>query len=518
VDLRSDSPGWTTRRWLQAGVALALVVLAALSVLGWTVLVHAGTVTNRLVDRGSSALIQASHLETALLDQQAGIQGYALTGRADSLLPYSHGLAAQKTAVDALRSLVGDDPQDAADLAQVLARAEIWQARIARPAAVASAKNLAGQWADEGKTLFDDLRAALGTQQRNLHQDWVAERSDLQEVRVQRNLVFGAIVTVIVVMAGLLFEGLRRGVTTPLERLAADTHEVAAGRFDHPISSSGPSDLQQVAAGVERMRQRLTDELAFTDQARVQLSDQAADLQRSNAELEQFAYVASHDLQEPLRKVASFCQLLQRRYAGQLDERADRYIEFAVDGANRMQTLISDLLQFSRVGRVHDSYREIDLELVFTETTDSLSIAIEESGAEITQETLPVVSGDQTQFGMLMQNLISNALKFRSPDRPPRIHLSAERDDGQWRFAITDNGIGIDPAYADRVFVIFQRLHNREDYPGNGIGLAMCKKIVEFHGGTIAVDPGQDIGTRIVFTLPALADEIKGDSPAIEGI
>lgn len=271
------------------------------------------------------------------------------------------------------------------------------------------------------------------------------------------------------------------------------------------------------------MRRRLVDELAFAERARQMLDEQAAELKRSNAELEQFAYVASHDLQEPLRKVSSFTQLLQRRYGGQLDDRADQYIGFAVDGANRMQTLINDLLAFSRVGRIHNEHSTVDLDAVVDRTLDSLSVVLEESGAEVTRDPLPSVVGDTTQLGMLWQNLVSNAVKFRRPEVPSGIHLEAVRDGDMWHFAVTDNGIGIDPEFAERVFVIFQRLHTKDAYPGNGIGLAMCKKIVEFHGGTIGVDPEHTPGTRIAFTLPvavAAADtaaDTTADSTAEPG-
>jgi light-regulated signal transduction histidine kinase (bacteriophytochrome) len=281
---------------------------------------------------------------------------------------------------------------------------------------------------------------------------------------------------------------------------------VARGRFDRSVVVPGPADLRQLGADVDAMRRRLVEELQFSEESRALLDEQAADLKRSNTELEQFAYVASHDLQEPLRKVSSFTQLLQRRYGGRLDERADQYIAFAVDGANRMQALINDLLAFSRVGRVHADHDTVNLEEVLDRTLDTLSVAIEESGAEITHDTLPTVVGDTTQLGMLWQNLLSNSLKFRSPDRPPRIHISAAPADGVWRFTVSDNGIGIEPEFQEKVFILFQRLHTKDAYPGTGIGLAMCKKVVEFHGGTIGIDPDHRPGTRVLFTLPVSPD------------
>ena len=497
---------WTTRQWLRAGVIGALVVLLVLGVLGGWVLSQASTDTSTMVDRSSPALIEAVRLEASLINQETGIRGYGLSGQKDFLSPYTQGLADEKAAVDRLDTLAAGDPKAEADLRLVLSSAETWQADVARPIAAAppgAPVALATQISDKGKAEFDAFRAAAAVQQAHLQSERDTARASLQDIETLRSWVFAAIAVVIVLLAALVSEGLRRGVTLPLEKLTEDVRRVSDGDFTHPVDcTTGPADLRLLASDVEAMRKRLAEELTFADEARQLLDGQAADLRRSNAELEQFAYVASHDLQEPLRKVASFCQLLQRRYADKLDDRADQYIAFAVDGANRMQTRINDLLAFSRVGRVNTSYAEVDLESVLASTLDGVAIAVEESGSEITHDPLPRLTVDPTQMGMLLQNLITNAIKFRAPDRTPKIHLSAERGEQEWRFAVTDNGIGISPAYADRVFVIFQRLHTRDAYPGNGIGLAMCKKIVEYHGGTIAVDPDREVGTRISFTLP----------------
>jgi PAS domain S-box-containing protein len=225
------------------------------------------------------------------------------------------------------------------------------------------------------------------------------------------------------------------------------------------------------------------------------------ELERSNSELQQFAYVASHDLQEPLRMISSYVQLLQRRYSDKLDKDADDFIAYAVDGAKRMQRLINGLLQYSRVGTHGKPFGSVDFEAVLERALTNLQILITDSGAQITHDSLPTLSGDSTQILQLFQNLIDNACKFRD-DNAPQIHVSARLDRDQWLFSVSDNGIGIDPEYAERVFIIFQRLHGREEFPGTGLGLAICKKIVERHDGTIWVDFGNRKGTTICFTIP----------------
>ncbi len=236
-------------------------------------------------------------------------------------------------------------------------------------------------------------------------------------------------------------------------------------------------------------------------QAEQALEQRTQELVRSNAELEQFAYVASHDLQEPLRAIVSYLQLIERRYKGSLDERADRYIGHAVDGARRMQVLINELLTYSRVGRRGEAFAPTDCEAVLERALANLRATIAESEAVVTHDPLPTVEGDPTQLVQLFQNLIGNAIKFRGTE-PPRVHIGAERHDGEWRFTVRDNGIGIAPEYHERVFVIFQRLHGRDEYAGTGIGLAICKKIVERHGGRIGIESAPGEGTTFWFTIP----------------
>jgi len=309
----------------------------------------------------------------------------------------------------------------------------------------------------------------------------------------------------VLVVAGLAVV-LRNTAIRPVHRLAAEARRVADGDFGHEVAQTGPREIRALAADVNTMRLRILRELATVQEANEALAEHAAGLQRSNAELEQFAYVASHDLQEPLRKVTSFCQLLQRRYGGQLDERADQYIDFAVDGAKRMQVLINDLLAFSRAGRSAEELGPVACDAALATATANLSTQIAETGAVIEAGPLPVVRGQLTLMSVVFQNLLGNALKFTG-EQPPRIVITAERDGAFWSFSVTDNGIGIEPEYANRVFLIFQRLHERAAYPGTGIGLAMCRKIIEYFGGRIWLDTGVGDGARFCFTVPALADD-----------
>jgi PAS domain S-box-containing protein len=235
--------------------------------------------------------------------------------------------------------------------------------------------------------------------------------------------------------------------------------------------------------------------------AEAELLQKVEELKRSNEELGQFAYIASHDLQEPLRMVASYTQLLSRRYKGQLDADADEFIAFAVDGASRMQQLIQDLLAYSRVGTKGKELQETASERALAQALINLRAAVEASGAEVTHDPLPIVLADDSQLVQLFQNLVGNAIKYQGPGAP-KVHVSAARSgSGRWQFAVRDNGLGIDPQYFERIFGMFQRLHKREEFAGTGIGLAICRKIAERHGGDIDVEsvPGQ--GATFRFTL-----------------
>jgi signal transduction histidine kinase len=336
---------------------------------------------------------------------------------------------------------------------------------------------------------------------------WAVARLNGAETTLK--VVFSVVAAGLVLSIILLALGLRAAVR-PLHRLAEQARRVADGDFEHEVSLTGPREVTDLAVDVNTMRERILDELAASRQANTDLQAHTQELERSNAELEQFAYVASHDLQEPLRKVASFTQLLQRRYAGQLDARADQYIEFAVDGAKRMQALINDLLQYSRLGRSAREPALVSSDAALAQARSNLTTALEETGATVEAGHLPLVLAELTLLTAVFQNLLSNALKF-SGGKPPRVVITATRDEPFWLFSFADHGIGIEPDYAERIFVIFQRLHERSAYPGTGIGLAMTRKIVEYFGGRIWLDTTYTEGARFLFTLPMPAETLDPD-------
>jgi light-regulated signal transduction histidine kinase (bacteriophytochrome) len=251
---------------------------------------------------------------------------------------------------------------------------------------------------------------------------------------------------------------------------------------------------------------QLQREITGRKRAEEKLKQAMADLERSNKDLEQFAYVASHDLQEPLRMMSSYIQLIEQRYKSKLDADADEFIMYAVDGASRMQTMINDLLAYSRVGTRGKPFEPTDSAAVLDQVLANLEVVIEESGAVVTHDALPTVMTDLSQLAQVFQNLIDNAIKFRS-DKPPEVYVGVEERGDEWVFSVRDNGIGIAPEYHERIFQVSQRLHGRGEYPGTGIGLAICKRIAERHGSRIWVESEPGKGSTFYFTIYERRDE-----------
>jgi signal transduction histidine kinase len=495
----------TVTQWFALIVGLLLVVAAAGLVAGLLALGRLSDRRDLLADRIDPSNVAALRLSSALLNEETGLRGFVLGRDPVYLEPFRSGREAEQRASRTLDGLADHESlRDVrADLATVTDAADRWRTDYAEPAIAAVQDGRAPPPAALGKERFDLVRAALARQQEDLAAVRAEARDNLDDT--------ATFVTVMFVGAGvlLLFSlvaaavTLRQVIVRPLALLADEVREVAHGDFDRAVESSGPREIATLGADVEAMRGRIVAEVAALRDAERALLEQARELQRSNEELEQFAYVASHDLQEPLRKVASFTQMLERRYKGQLDERADRYIAFAVDGAKRMQELINDLLDFSRVGRTTAPHERVETGELVEEAKRRLSAALQESDGVVVADGLPAVVGDAGLLTAVFQNLISNAIKFRG-DAPPRVTITAEPDGRFWRFTVTDCGIGVEDQYAERIFVIFQRLHSRDAYEGTGIGLAMCRKIIEYHGGHIWLAPAApDRGAQFTFTLPA---------------
>ncbi len=505
----------TVQGWFHAVLALMATVVIVCAIVGTQLLVQTQDRTDQIVDELQPARSASFQVQKALLDQETGVRGFALAGQEAFLEPYGQGLRDEKAHSATLRKLIAAYPRLTRDAEAIETSARNWRAQNAGPLIAAVKSRGPGGSTDaalhQSKAGFDELRALFVQQERDTDAVRDRARAELNDARNQRNVAFAVMVVTILGAVVLLALLVRRMVGRPLDQLQLASSRVREGAFDERISIDGPADLRAVGVAVEDMRRRVVEALRaarsrekLLAEQTEELDAQATDLRRSNAELEQFAYVASHDLQEPLRKVASFCQLLEKRYASELDARGKQYIDFAVDGAKRMQVLINDLLMFSRVGRLDENPASVDLDTVVDRALHNLSVAVQDSGAEIVRkDSLPTLTCDPTLLTMVWQNLIGNAIKFRGADRPCTIEVGCERTDDEWTFTVRDNGIGIAPEFAEKVFVIFQRLHSREEYEGTGIGLALCRKIIEHHGGHISIDSPEGGGTLVRFTLPA---------------
>ena len=498
------------RRWPLSrivGVAvLALLLFSVGSVVaGGIALVSLNHARNRVINVIDPATVAAQQLDNALVNQETGVRGYALSAQQSFLGPYTDGTAAEQTAINSLRQIASQLPAaTTSDLNSVIDQARLWRTNYAQPTIAQvgrTGKPAVSPDITTGKAAFDALRSKVGVLQADVTSARSSAVATLNGAVTTLDAVFIAVAIGLALIVALLALGLRATAIRPLHRLAAQVRRVAGGDFEHEVTVPGPREVTHLAADVNTMRERILQELSATQENNAILQAHATELQRSNSELEQFAYVASHDLQEPLRKVASFTQLLQRRYAGKLDARADQYIDFAVDGAKRMQALINDLLAYSRVGRSDREPALVSSDAALTQARANLAEQIEKTGATIETGHLPLVLAELPLLIAVFQNLLSNALKFGG-EKAPRVVVTVTRDEPFWLFSFSDNGIGIEPEYSERIFVIFQRLHERTAYAGTGIGLSMTRKIIEYFGGRIWLDTTFTGGTRFCFTLP----------------
>lgn len=471
-----------------------------------------------LINRVDPATLEQFRLSTALTLQDMAVRDYAQDGGAEHLGRYRDAVRQEADSAARMHRLLSGVP-GSGEVGRLLNEATsdsgTWRAEFAdRIAAGPGGQGVEPGRSQQARRLLNEVSGDMTPLQNGiakLHDRASAELRSRARTAQWSAVAALALVVVAALALVLLF---RRTVLTPVSTLTGRVRAVSQGDLGHSLDVPGPAEINELAAIIDAMRTRIIDGWRASEDNSRLLNEQTEELRRSNAELEQFAYVASHDLQEPLRKVASFCQMIERRYGDQLDDRGRQYITFAVDGAKRMQALINDLLSFSRVGRMSRPEESVGLEEVARQALDNLGALCEETGAEVEIGNLPDVPGDRTQLTQLFQNLIGNAIKFRREGVPPRVTIDAGRDGEEWVFRCADNGIGVEPRYADRIFLIFQRLHPRDEYTGTGIGLALCKKIVEFHGGRIWLDTddrGGTPGTTFRWTLPAGPPTTNGD-------
>jgi len=453
-------------------------------------------VEDRLSRRDTPALQAIDDLRVQIVNEQIAVtrfEGSADTvphGNEDLLQPYFRAHDNIFGDLAALAQLEGDTGSAELTSALTKLRSQIQtvEAESAREiAAIRSGVPIGGDSAEElshvdaVRTTAASIADEVGLQIRISAADAQRSASDSTKLVILASLLGAGISLAVAIVVTL-------SISVPLRRLRASADRIAAGEPVEPGFTHRRDEIGSLSRAVTQMVRTL--------------NQQADELKRSNADLEQFAYIASHDLQEPLRMVSQFTGLLKRRYGGKLDAEADEYMEFAVGGATRMLALINDLLTYSRVGREQVAAKPVDTQIVLDQALANLQTVIAERAAKVSSGPLPTVWADQGMLVRLFQNLIGNALKFCKADRPI-VRIQAEARGSEWVFSVADNGIGIEAQYQERIFLIFQRLHKQGDYPGTGIGLAVCKRIVERNGGRIWLEsePGQ--GTTFFFTLPA---------------
>jgi signal transduction histidine kinase len=503
----------TLSRTFAIGASLTALLMLVAIASGAFMLSRLTEAREQLLDDVGPAVLANQDLQTAYLNQETGVRGFALTRREEFLQPYRDGLAAEAAALALLRQHLAGRAGTAAQAEAVEAAARAWRADYAEPVIAGRAPDPA-----TGKALFDALRGPMDEMTATLEAERATARTGLNDAAAALRWVGIGIAAVLAAFLAVAAWGLSRGVLEPIAALADQVREVVSGDVRRKVRATGPREIVELGADVDAMRVHISNEVDVLQEVNRRLDEQARDLERSNRDLEQFAYVASHDLQEPLRKVSSFCQLLERRYGGKLDDRADQYIGFAVDGAQRMQRLINDLLSFSRVGRSAAGFEPVDLREIGLAAAAQLETTRSELDGEIVVGDLPRVQGDPVLLRQMLLNLFGNGLKFHRPDVAPVVRVDAQRVGENWELTVTDNGIGVEAEYAEKIFVIFQRLHGRDVYTGTGIGLALVKKIVEFHDGRVWLDtaPRAD-GAVIRFTLPVAdtdLDPVAADEAA----
>jgi len=424
----------TLRRMFAAGASLTALLLLVAFIAGAVSLTRLTAARETLLDGVGPAVRANQSLEVALLNEETGIRGYALTQNPEFLSPYREGLDDEAAALGVLREYLADRPEGA-QVDEVARAVQAWRSGYAEPVAATAAGSVAPD-PTIGKTLFDATRAPLGRLTAVLDTERLTARNGLNSAADALRWVGIAIAVAIAAFLAAAAWGLRRGVLEPIAALADQVRAVVSGDVHREVRGSGPQEIVGLGADVDAMRVHISNEVDVLQQVNQRLDDQARDLERSNRDLEQFAYVASHDLQEPLRKVAGFTALLQKRYEGRLDKDADEIIQYAVDGATRMQMLIKDILAYSRVGSKELHRVPVDANSTMQLVTSDLSEPIREHNAAVDWEELPTVRVDASQLRQILQNLVENAVKYRHPKRRPKVHVRAYDDGAAFRYAL----------------------------------------------------------------------------------
>jgi signal transduction histidine kinase len=455
-----------------AGLATALGILLLVAFLSYLDLAR-NVEDMQWVAHTHAVLEKLNQLYAGMIDAEAAARGYVIVGDDSYLDPFRTGRGNAEERFKEVREMVADNPRQEGNLDRL---SPLIQARLSKMEETVRtrterglAAGIASVQEGSGKALTDQIQQVIARMKAEEERLLLLRSAEVKNSsrKTREVIVLGeALGLLFLLVAGQL-------VRQEMRKLA-----------------QAEAEVRTLNADLERKVAERTSELA----------ERARELETSNTELQQFAYVASHDLQEPLRTISSFTQLLAKRYQDKLDDKAREFINFAVEGCKRMQALINDLLAFSRVGTHGKEHVAVQCDAALDRVLRGLKIAIEESGAVITRDPLPAVTGDEIQLCQLFQNLVGNAIKFRNKD-VPKIHISAVRNGTGWKISFRDNGIGIASEHSDRIFVIFQRLHTKMQYPGTGIGLAICKKIAERHSGRIWFEPSPGGGSTFYVTI-----------------
>jgi signal transduction histidine kinase len=487
-------------RWADLSLRSKGVVVVAIPVLALLATVGGFVISTDRAERVERQTAQATlrrhvarNLLIALLDAESAVRGYLLTEREAFLDPYADAVAAATLTLERVeRQLAADRAYD--DAVGRIDR--LGRERLGILLELRSVPSESRQLVllDRGQVVGQELRKELDAIVARENADLAEAQTAAEDTRMLTTVIIAACLLLGLFGGVVAMMAFSAGVVRRAQRLEENASRLAEGA---PLESlpAGDDEIGRLGRAVEAASTRLA-------RARAVIEERNRELERSNSELEQFAYIASHDLQEPLRIVAGYAELMSRRYRGKLDRDADEFIGYMVDGVRRMQSLIDDLLEYSRVGTKGRQPEPTDVDQVLDQALRNLGRALEETGARVEAESLPTVPADEGQLVQLFQNLIGNAVKFHG-DEPPRVRVEAQRRNGEWEFAVADNGIGIDPDYGDQIFEIFQRLHGRDEFTGTGIGLAICRKIVDRHGGRIWLESTPGEGSTFRFTIPA---------------